>query len=107
MLDKKIVDAISTDQFKAFVIEQIKRAIKNGYKSHLKSLDNLHQRQLQIIYENQSSLSPQQIQDVTLLNNVTYSEYRKSILDIGNNTSREIENLFDNLIIGINNKEEL
>jgi hypothetical protein len=32
---------------------------------------------------------------------------RKNILDAGNNMSREIENLFENLIININNKEDL
>lgn len=107
MLDKKIVDHISTDQFKVFFVEQVKRMIKNGYKNHLKSLDDLHQKQLKIIYENQNSLSSEQLANIKLLDEKTYSEYRKSILDIGNNTSRDIEKLFDNLIIGIDNKTDI
>jgi hypothetical protein len=42
-----------------------------------------------------------------LLDDKKFSEYRKSVLDIGNNTTRDIENLFDNLVININNKEDL
>lgn len=107
MLDKQIVNSISTDQFKAFLLEQIKRSIKKGYKKHLHNLDILHQAQLELIYKNQSKLESDTLKSLTLLDEKTFSEMRKNILDIGNNTSREIEDLFENLIININNKEDL
>lgn len=106
-MDKKIVDTISTDQFKAFLLEQIKRIIKKGYKIHLQSLDDLHQKQLKIIYENKDVVSDEILQKLVLLDNTKFNNKRKEILDIGNNTTREIENLFENLIININNKEDL
>ena len=107
MLDTKITDSISTDQFKAFLLEQIKRSIKKGYKKHLQNLDHLHQKQLKIIYDSQSKVAPEVLTSLILLDEQTFSENRKCILDIGNNLSREIENLFDNLIINIDNKEGL
>lgn len=107
MLDTKITDSISTDQFKAFLLEQIKRTIKKGYKKHLHHLDQLHQKQLKIIYDAQSKVPQDVLDTLVLLDEKTFSENRKSILDIGNNMSREIENLFDNLIINIDNKEGL
>jgi len=107
VLDSKIVDNISTDQFKAFLLEQIKRFIKKGYKQHLKSLEDLHQHQLKIIFDNKDKYTPETLAELILLDDKTFNNKRKEILDIGNNTSREIENLFDNLVININNKEDL
>ncbi len=107
MLDKQIVDTISTEQFKIFLLEQIKRSIKKGYKIHLNKLESLHQEQLKIIYENQSNFDNNTLKKLILLDDKKFSEYRKSILDIGNNITREIEDLFDNLVININNKEDL
>ena len=106
-MDKKIVDTISTDQFKAFLLEQIKRVVKKGYKIHLRSLDDLQQKQLKIIYENKDKVAPEIIKSLMLLDDADFFNERKKILDIGNNTSREIENLFDNLVININNREDL
>jgi hypothetical protein len=48
-MDKKIVNTISADQFKIFLLEQVKRSIKKGYKMHLSKLESLHQEQLKII----------------------------------------------------------
>jgi hypothetical protein len=107
VLDKQIVESISTDQFKIFLLEQVKRSIKKGYKTHLNKLESLHQDQLKIIYENQSVFDNDALKKLILLDDKKFSEYRKSILDIGNNTTRDIENLFDNLVININNKEDL
>lgn len=107
MLDKQIVDTISTEQFKIFLLEQIKRSIKKGYKIHLNKLESLHQEQLKIIYENQSNFDNTILKKLILLDDKKFSEYRKSILDVGNNITREIEDLFDNLVININNKEDL
>ena len=107
MLDKQIVDTISTEQFKIFLLEQIKRSIKKGYKIHLNKLESLHQEQLKIIYENQSNFDNNTLKKLILLDDKKFSEYRKSILDIGNNITREIEDLFDNLVININNKKDL
>jgi len=106
-MDKKIVNTISADQFKIFLLEQIKRSIKKGYKIHLSKLESLHQEQLKIIYENKSIFDDHKLDKLILLDDKKFSEYRKSILDIGNNTTRDIENLFDNLVININNKEDL
>lgn len=106
-MDKKIIETISTDQFKAFLLEQIKRIIKKGYKIHLHSLDDLQQKQLKIIYENKNNTSADILDKLILLDNKDFSDKRKEILDIGNNITREIENLFDNLVISINNKEDL
>ncbi len=107
MLDKQIVESISTEQFKIFLLEQIKRSIKKGYKIHLNKLESLHQEQLKIIYENQSNFDNNTLKKLILLDDKKFSEYRKSILDIGNNITREIEDLFDNLVININNKKDL
>jgi len=107
VLDKQIVDTISTEQFKIFLLEQIKRSIKKGYKIHLNKLESLHQEQLKIIYENQSNFDNVILKKLILLDDKKFSEYRKSILDVGNNITREIEDLFDNLVININNKEDL
>lgn len=106
-MDKKIVDTISTEQFKAFLLEQIKRIIKKGYKTHLRSLDDLQQKQLKIIYENKDKIAPEIIKSLILLDDAGFSNNRKQILDTGNNITREIENLFENLVININNKEDL
>jgi hypothetical protein len=105
VLDKQIVESISTDQFKIFLLEQIKRSIKKGYKTHLNKLESLHQDQLKIIYENQSVFDNDALKKLILLDDKKFSEYRKSILDVGNNITRDIENLFDNLVININNKK--
>jgi hypothetical protein len=107
VLDKQIVESISTEQFKIFLLEQIKRSIKKGYKIHLNKLESLHQEQLKIIYENQSNFDNNTLKKLILLDDKKFSEYRKSILDIGNNITREIEDLFDNLVININNKKDL
>ena len=107
MLDKQIVDSISTEQFKIFLLEQVKRSIKKGYKIHLNKLESLHQEQLKIIYENKSIFDDPKFNKLILLDDKKFSEYRKSILDVGNNITREIEDLFDNLVININNKEDL
>jgi hypothetical protein len=106
-MDKKIVNTISADQFKIFLLEQVKRSIKKGYKIHLSKLESLHQEQLKIIYENKSIFDDHKLDKLILLDDKKFSEYRKSVLDIGNNTTRDIENLFDNLVININNKEDL
>ena len=86
---------------------QVKRSIKKGYKIHLSKLESLHQEQLKIIYENKSIFDDPKFNKLILLDDKKFSEYRKSILDVGNNITREIEDLFDNLVININNKEDL
>ena len=91
MLDKQIVDSISTEQFKIFLLEQVKRSIKKGYKIHLSKLESLHQEQLKIIYENKSIFDGPKFNKLILLDDKKFSEYRKSILDVGNNITREIE----------------
>ena len=106
-MNKKIVNTISADQFKIFLLEQVKRSIKKGYKIHLSKLESLHQEQLKIIYENKSIFNDPKFNKLILLDDKKFSEYRKSILDVGNNITREIEDLFDNLVININNKEDL
>ncbi|MFZ9353556.1 MAG: hypothetical protein ACO25L_01950 [Candidatus Nanopelagicales bacterium] len=106
-MDQNIVNTISADQFKAFLLEQIKRIVKKDYKTHLRSLDDLRQKQLKVIFENKDKFSPEIINSFIVLDEAFFSDKRKEILDIGNNTSREIENLFENLIININNKENL
>ena len=106
-MNKKIVNTISADQFKIFLLEQVKRSIKKGYKIHLNKLESLHQEQLKIIYENKSIFNDPKFNKLILLDDKKFSEYRKSILDVGNNITREIEDLFDNLVININNKEDL
>lgn len=104
MLNKEIADTISADQFKAFLLEQIKRYIKKSYKLHLKSLEDLHQKQLKIVFENKDD---DKMRELVVLDDQTFSNKRKEILDIGNGLTREIENLFENLLININNKEDL
>jgi len=106
-MNKKIVNTISADQFKIFLLEQVKRSIKKGYKIHLNKLESLHQEQLKIIYENKSIFDDPKFNKLILLDDKKFSEYRKSILDVGNNITREIEDLFDNLVVNINNKEDL
>lgn len=106
-MNKKIVNTISADQFKIFLLEQVKRSIKKGYKIHLSKLESLHQEQLKIIYENKSIFDDPKFNKLILLDDKKFSEYRKSILDVGNNITREIEDLFDNLVVNINNKEDL
>jgi len=106
-MNKKIVNTISADQFKIFLLEQVKRSIKKGYKIHLNKLESLHQEQLKIIYENKSIFNDPKFNKLILLDDKKFSEYRKSILDVGNNITREIEDLFDNLVVNINNKEDL
>ena len=81
-MDKKIVNTISADQFKIFLLEQIKRSIKKGYKIHLSKLESLHQEQLKIIYENKSIFDDHKLDKLILLDDKKFSEYRKSVLDI-------------------------
>jgi hypothetical protein len=76
--------------------KETEKIITRLFKSHLFSIEDLKYQHLIALKRLQDELSPQQIEILNYLDTHRYTMIRKRILDSGNETIRDLNNLLEN-----------
>ena len=76
--------------------KEAERVIIRLFKSHLFSIEDLKYQHLIALKRLQDELSPEQIEILNYLDTHRYTMIRKRILDNGNETIRDLNNLLEN-----------
>jgi len=74
----------------------INRSVKKLFKNYLSLLTEIQQRHLKTIHTLQkNNVNQETVDEVNFLNLEDYGLYRKRVLDDGNDTIRDLENILD------------
>ena len=76
--------------------KEAERLITRLFKSHLFSIEDLKYQHLVALKRLQDDLSPEQVEILNYLDTHRYTMIRKRVLDTGNETIRELNNLLEN-----------
>ena len=83
------------DQVKSFVLHNIKRIVTNLFKGQLETSAELNQIYLSKLMKNKDRIPVGVYNDLAWWDSAMMGTIRKKTLDKGNDSLREIENLFD------------
>ena len=83
------------DQVKSFVLLNIKRIVTNLFKAQLETSAELNQIYLSKLMKNKDKIPVGVYNDLAWWDSAIMGTIRKKTLDKGNESFREIENLFD------------
>tara|TARA_Y100001951_G_C11045661_1_gene132800 strand:- start:165 stop:464 length:300 start_codon:yes stop_codon:yes gene_type:complete len=89
------------DPLKKFVIFNVDRLITRLYKSHLINLSDINQKVLEI---NRTDKNQKEVAEA--ISNL-YTIYRKKTLDEGNETIREIKQIFDKVNFSLSEEVDI
>lgn len=92
------------DPLKEFVLFNIERLVTRLFKSNLIYLSDIHQKNLEVIFKLQDKIKKEEI---LILDDKTFSKYRKKTLDEGNETIREIRQILDKVDFTLSREIEL
>jgi len=94
---------LDNSSIKKYILFQVHRNITNLYKRYLNILEDLQEEHLNMLNKLSKKNDISFLKDVDYFDENKYNYYRKRILDLGNETSRDIEKNFDFLDIKIQN----
>lgn len=87
------------EQVKALVLSSVKRIVTNLFKSQLESTVELNQQYLAKLIKNQNKISKEVYSDLSWWDIGMMGQLRKKTLDRGNDSLREIEDIFNKINI--------
>jgi hypothetical protein len=93
------------DNHQQLLESQLRRTVTNLFKQYLVILEDIRQEQLQIVAELSSQFPAEFVQKVNSLDLPRYSRLRKKVLDLGNDSLREMQSILDDFKISIDNKK--
>lgn len=95
---------IDNNSIKQYVLFQINRNIVNLYKRYLNLIEDLQEEHLNMLNKLNSKIDQTTLKNIDYFDENKYNYIRKKILDLGNETSRELEKNFEFLDLQINRK---
>ena len=97
MLDK--------DALREFIIFQIHRNIVNLYKRYISLTEDLRDEHSRFIKKLEAHIPPEELKQLDYFSDKKYSYVRKKILDIGNESARDLTKIIDSLDIDLNKEK--
>jgi hypothetical protein len=95
------MDSNNPEKIKEYILFQINRNIINLYKRYLNIIEDLQEEHISMLNKLNKDLDLAKIKNVDYFDDNKYNYYRKKVLDLGNETLREIEKNFDFLDLKI------
>lgn len=90
---------------KEYLMFQIHRNIVNLYKRYLNLIEDIQEDHTNMLNKLNKNIDLEILKNVDYFDDNKYNYLRKKILDLGNETIREIEKNFDFLKLEINNEK--
>lgn len=85
------------DPLKAFLVAQIEREVKELFKSHLNSIAELNQQHLAALHSIEGKVDGNTFHTLNYFGLEKMGQLRKQTLDSGNNTIRNIKQMFEKI----------
>jgi hypothetical protein len=92
-------------KLKEFLLFQVQRNITSLYKRYLNLIEDIQEEHINMLNKLNSKIDQEILKNVDYFDDNKYNYLRKKILDLGNETSREIIKNFDLLNIEIKNEK--
>jgi hypothetical protein len=92
-------------KLKEFLLFQIHRNITSLYKRYLNLIEDIQEEHVNMLNKLNSKIDQDTLKNVDYFDDNKYNYLRKKILDLGNETSREIIKNFDLLNVEIKNEK--
>jgi hypothetical protein len=92
-------------KLKEFLLFQVQRNITSLYKRYLNLIEDIQEEHINMLNKLNSKIDQETLKNLDYFDDNKYNYLRKKILDLGNETSREIIKNFDLLNIEIKNEK--
>jgi len=92
-------------KLKEFLLFQVQRNITSLYKRYLNLIEDIQEEHINMLNKLNSKIDQEILKNVDYFDDNKYNYLRKKILDLGNETSREIIKNFDLLNVEIKNEK--
>jgi hypothetical protein len=92
-------------KLKEFLLFQVHRNITSLYKRYLNLIEDIQEEHINMLNKLNNKVDQETLKNVDYFDDNKYNYLRKKILDLGNETSREIIKNFDLLNIEIKNEK--
>ena len=92
-------------KLKEFLLFQVQRNITSLYKRYLNLIEDIQEEHINMLNKLNSKIDQETLKNVDYFDDNKYNYLRKKILDLGNETSREIIKNFDLLNVEIKNEK--
>jgi len=92
-------------KLKEFLLFQIHRNITSLYKRYLNLIEDIQEEHINMLNKLNNKIDQETLKNLDYFDDNKYTYLRKKILDLGNETSREIIKNFDLLNIEIKNEK--
>ena len=92
-------------KLKEFLLFQVHRNITSLYKRYLNLIEDIQEEHINMLNKLNNKIDQETLKNVDYFDDNKYNYLRKKILDLGNETSREIIKNFDLLNIEIKNEK--
>jgi|APGre2960657373_1045057.scaffolds.fasta_scaffold06996_6 hypothetical protein len=92
-------------KLKEFLLFQIHRNITSLYKRYLNLIEDIQEEHINMLNKLNNKIDQETLKNLDYFDDNKYNYLRKKILDLGNETSREIIKNFDLLNIEIKNEK--
>jgi len=85
----------NNEKVKEYVLFQIHKNLVNLYKRYLNLIEDLQEDHHSMMYKLSNEINQNMLKNIDYFNQTKYNYLRKKILDLGNESIREIEKNFD------------
>jgi hypothetical protein len=92
-------------KLKEFLLFQIHRNITSLYKRYLNLIEDIQEEHINMLNKLNNKIDQETLKNLDYFDDNKYNYLRKKILDLGNETSREIIKNFDLLNVEIKNEK--
>jgi len=92
-------------KLKEFLLFQVHRNITSLYKRYLNLIEDIQEEHINMLNKLNNKVDQDTLKNVDYFDDNKYNYLRKKILDLGNETSREIIKNFDLLNVEIRNEK--
>jgi len=92
-------------KLKEFLLFQVHRNITSLYKRYLNLIEDIQEEHINMLNKLNNKVDQETLKNVDYFDDNKYNYLRKKILDLGNETSREIIKNFDLLNVEIRNEK--
>jgi hypothetical protein len=98
---------IDSSRFKEFILFHVRRNIVNLYKKEINLIEDLLQEHRTMLAKIKSKTSEEFIKNIDFFTEDKYNYLRKRILDMGNECTRDLEKLFEQIEVNLKNETEV
>jgi len=94
------------DNVRDYILFQINRNIVNLYKRYLNLMEDLQEEHVNMLNKLNKKIDAETLKNLDYFDENKYNYFRKRILDLGNETLREIDKNFEFLDLNVKNEKK-